>query len=117
MWNGGIKAAFLPAAALGYGEILGHEVGHGLVQAGSGLIYRNQTGALNEAIADAMGVAFRAWLENRDAGNEGLPEDVPDHLWRIRTPGRIMRDLSAPSTIRVPEIERPYPDHFDDYCT
>lgn len=115
LWHDGFQAAFLPAAALDYSEIVGHEFGHGLVQAGSSLIYRNQPGALNEAIADVLGVSFRAWLDNRDAGNDSLPERLPNRAWRIRTPTGAMRDLSAPSSITVPQSAKPYPDHFDDY--
>ena len=115
LWHDGFQAAFLPTAALDYSEIVGHEFGHGVVQAGSGLIYRNQSGALNESLADALGVAFRAWLDNRAAGNDGLPERLPDRAWRIRTPSGPLRDLSAPGSIRVPDAGKPYPDHFDDY--
>lgn len=42
-------------------DIIGHELTHGVVQFTAGLIYRNESGALNEAMADIMGVSADAW--------------------------------------------------------
>lgn len=115
LWHDMLKAAFMPAATLDYAEMIGHEFGHGMVQEGSGLLYRNQSGALNESIADALGVAFRAWVERGASGTSELPSTLQDQVWRIRIPGSTIRDLSAPGTLRVAGTGRPYPDHYRDY--
>ena len=111
-WHGGLNAFLLPSAALDYSEIIGHEIGHAIIHWGSGLIYKSQPGALNEAIADAVGVTFRAWLEN---GGTGLPADVPARVWQLRHPGGVIRDMRDPASLMDPQTGKPYPDHFDDY--
>ena len=114
-WHGRLKAVFLPAAGLDYADMIGHEFGHAVVQAGSGLLYRNQSGALNESISDALGVAFRAWVEHRASGTSQLPATLPDQAWRIRVPGLTIRDLSAPASLEAPGTGRRYPDHYRGY--
>ena len=114
-WHGGLKAAFMSNASLDYAEMIGHEFGHALVEAGSNLLYRNQSGALNESIADALGVAFRAWGERGASGKGELPATLQDQVWRIRAPGGTIRDLSAPGRIMVAGTGRPHPDHYRDY--
>lgn len=114
-WHGSLEAVFLPTAALDYADMIGHEFGHAVVQAGSGLLYRNQSGALNESISDALGVAFRAWVEHRASGTSQLPMTLQDQVWRIRVPGVTIRDLSAPASLTEPGTGLPYPDHYRDY--
>ncbi len=111
-WNSGANAAFIPAAALDYSEVVGHELGHAVIDEGSGLIYQGQPGALHEALADAFGAAFRAWLEN---GGAGVPERIPDSGWQIRAPGGVSRDMRDPGSLAVPGAGGRYPDHFDDF--
>ena len=111
-WNDQANAAFIPAAALEYGEVVGHEFAHGVIGAGSGLIYQGQPGALHESLADAFGIAFRAWLEN---GAAGVPESLPADGWRMRFPGGVSRDLRAPGSLAVPDAGGRFPDHFDDF--
>ena len=98
----------LPVAALDVPEVVAHELTHGVISSGGGLIYRHQSGALNEAISDAVGVAFAAWFRNgapRDAGTT-LPMTGRD--WRLLVPdGSVMRDMRDPGP--------PYPDHYDDF--
>ena len=113
-WYSGLNALFLPTAALDYSEVIGHEIGHGIVQSGSGLVYKRQSGALNESIADAVGVTFRAWLEN---GGRSLAAHVPDRIWKLRKPGGVIRDMKNPGSLVDPLTGKPYPDHFDDYRT
>ncbi|MDG2012061.1 MAG: M4 family metallopeptidase, partial [Pirellulaceae bacterium] len=59
-------------------DIVGHEVTHGVVQSTAGLIYRNQSGALNESFADIFGEAVENharnnndWLMGGDIGLNG----------------------------------------------
>ena len=48
-------------------DIVAHELTHGLTQYTSNLIYRNESGALNEAFSDILGTGRRVLLS--DAGN------------------------------------------------
>ena len=111
-WNGDANVAFIPRAALDYSEVVGHEFGHAVVDEGSGLIYQGQPGALHEALADAFGIAFRAWLEN---GGAGVPQRIAGDGWQIRFPGGISRDMRNPGNLAIPGAGGRYPDHFDDF--
>lgn len=71
-WNGQAifygngRTAFKPLArAL---DVAGHEMSHGVIQETAGLIYRNESGALNEAYADIFGamVERKNWLIGED---------------------------------------------------
>ena len=71
-WNGQAifygngRSAFRPLArAL---DVAGHEMSHGVIQETAGLIYRNESGALNESFADIFGamVERKNWLIGED---------------------------------------------------
>ena len=98
----------LPHKALKYPAIIGHEFTHGLINTGSGLIYEDESGALNEAISDAVGLTFVGWVAN------GAPRDPratltmrPEH-WQLRDPNGVLRDMKHPRRYNLP-------DHYDDY--
>jgi bacillolysin len=44
-------------------DIVGHELTHGVTQYTSGLIYRNESGALNEAFSDMMGTSIEFFFQ------------------------------------------------------
>jgi bacillolysin len=48
-------------------DIVAHELSHGVTEFSSGLIYMNESGALNEAFSDFMGVSVKFFF--RPAGN------------------------------------------------
>src|SRR4029079_12313672 len=59
-WNGtymvygdGDRTTFIPRA--GGIDVIGHELTHGVTEKTSGLVYQDQSGALNESWSDAMG--------------------------------------------------------------
>ena len=98
----------LPHEALKFPEIIGHEFTHGLINTGSGLIYKDESGALNEAISDAVGLTFVGWVKN------GAPRDPRATLtmrpgnWQLRAPDGVLRDMKHPRRYDLP-------DHYDDY--
>ncbi|PWK16366.1 M4 family metallopeptidase [Tumebacillus permanentifrigoris] len=49
-------------------DVIGHELTHGVTEKTSGLIYQDQSGALNESWSDAMGAVIegRNWLMGED---------------------------------------------------
>lgn len=53
------------AAAL---DVVAHEVMHGVTDFSSGLIYRNESGALNEAFSDIMGVGAEFYFQEAGSG-------------------------------------------------
>lgn len=108
-WFGnGWDEMYIPTIALPYIEVLFHELTHGIIDFGSGLVYENQSGALNEAIADAAGVTFRAWVES--GGRDGVSPQVIKMfpgMWELRSPNEILRNMQYPR-------EGGYPDHYGD---
>lgn len=57
--DGETNGMFYPLVSL---DVAGHEVSHGFTQQHSGLIYKEQSGAINEAFSDMAGQAVRAYL-------------------------------------------------------
>ena len=108
-WNSSLNIMMLPYSTLETPEIVMHEMTHGLVSNGSRLIYRDQSGALNESIADSIGVTFAAWLDR------GMPERADADLgmsaedWNLRFPGGApMRDLTNPGRLGHPDHHGAY---------
>ncbi len=54
-------------------DVVGHELSHGVTEATSGLIYQNESGALNEAFSDIMGTAIEF---SAGSGNWTIGEDI-----------------------------------------
>lgn len=42
-------------------DVTGHELAHGVIQYTAGLVYKGQSGALNEHFADVFGIAIKQW--------------------------------------------------------
>ena len=110
-WVSHKQSLYIPQQGLEYVEVTLHELGHGIVSNGSNLEYLFQPGALNESIADAIGVSFRAW---RDLGRKSSNEpNLTDDIWQIRFPDRIVRDMSNPRAVIHQAAQ--YPDHMEQY--
>ena len=105
------QALFMTEEGLQFPEIVLHELGHGIVSNGSNLEYIFQSGALNESIADAIGVSFKAWLHV--GKNSGGGEPIPREIWQMRGPEGVMRDLADPRSV-IDDVA-PYPDHMENY--
>lgn len=104
-WSSSLKLAAFTTRALEYSEMVGHELGHGLVTSGSRLIYQGESGALHESIADSIGVTFRAWIETNGNPAGKLPVDI----WDVRGPTGPIRDFRNPRRVRG------LPNHYSDY--
>lgn len=50
-------------------DIVAHELTHGVTDYSSDLIYRNESGALNEAFSDIMGASAEFFFQERGTGN------------------------------------------------
>jgi bacillolysin len=75
-------------------DVVAHELTHGVTEHTSGLIYQDQSGALNESWSDAMAAVIenKNWLVGEDIYTPGIPGDAlrsmenpnaygdPDHM-------------------------------------
>ncbi len=84
-------------------DVVAHELAHGVTASTSGLIYQNESGALNEAFSDIIGTATEfQWQPMGSSLGQAdwlLGEDV-------RVGGSAIRSMSNPLTFG-------HPDHYD----
>ena len=55
--------------SLGSIDVIGHEMGHGVTDATSGLVYSGESGGLNESASDINGEMVEAYARNGGTGN------------------------------------------------
>jgi Zn-dependent metalloprotease len=111
MWYGegdGVTETFNSAGL----DIVAHELTHGVTQYTSQLVYRNESGALNESISDIFGVSVEFFFEPIGSGRNRaewlLGEDATvDFARMLADPNydRPVRSLADPRT-------RFQPDHY-----
>jgi Zn-dependent metalloprotease len=96
-------------------DVIGHELGHGVIEDEAGLEYQGQPGALNEHVADVFGSMVK---------QHALDQTASEADWLIgadlRGPqfhGAALRSMTAPGTAYDdPVLGRdPQPDNFADY--
>ncbi len=77
-------------------DVIGHELGHGVVQHTLGLVYLGQAGALNESVCDVLGSLVKQHL----LGQEAVDADwlVGAELFTDEVEGVALRSLRAPGT-------------------
>ena len=96
-------------------SVIGHELGHGVVQYSSGLVYRGQSGALNESFCDVIG----ALVEQHSSGqsSEDASWLIGAGLFTDAVSGRALRSLAAPGSAYDDEVlgRDPQPGHLRDY--
>jgi bacillolysin len=80
-------------------DIVGHELSHGVTEYSANLIYRNESGALNEAFSDIMGTSIEFFFQ--PAGNGALRADYLIGEDTIRPGG--LRSLADPRTFGDPD--------------
>ena len=88
-------------------DIVAHELTHGVTDYTSGLEYRNESGALNEAFSDMVGVATEAYFQPR--GTNLLQADylIGEDSFQARRAGSVsgIRSIQAPAAYG-------HPDHY-----
>jgi Zn-dependent metalloprotease len=96
-------------------DVIGHELGHGVTEDETGLVYIQQPGALNEHLSDVWGSLIKQWALKQTAnkadwliGKGILAEGVQ---------GKALRSMSAPGTAYDdPKLGKdPQPAHMRDY--
>ncbi len=98
-------------------DVVGHEMTHGVTEHTAGLVYRNQSGALNESWSDVFGELIEQWSENRSGFGTSDAAKAADWLIGedVFTPGvegDALRSMKAPGTGYKGD---PQPGHMKDY--
>lgn len=96
-------------------SVIGHELAHGVVQYTSGLVYRDQSGALNESVSDVFGALVEQYaLEQTTDAASWL---IGAGLFTDEVEGAALRSMKAPGTAYDDDIlgKDPQPAHMDDY--
>lgn len=112
-WNGkqmiyGDGDGRLMISTSGSVDVIGHEMTHGVIEHTAKLIYEDESGALNESIADIMG----AFIENKEGDDLWL---LGEDIYDPHNPGVGLRDMKDPASIPMYLTETGfYPDHYDD---
>ncbi|MDP5307680.1 M4 family metallopeptidase [Paracoccus spongiarum] len=96
-------------------SVIGHEMAHGVIQHSGGLIYENQSGALNESIADVFG----SLAVQRSLGQQAHEADwlVGRGILGPGINGVALRSMKAPGTAYSDDLlgQDPQPWHMDHF--
>ncbi len=100
MYGDGDGKTFIPLSA-GL-DVIGHELTHAVTEHTANLVYKNESGALNESLSDIMGVM----VEKKDW-------DLGADIYTPDKPGDALRSLKDPASIPNPlKPSEGYPDHY-----
>ena len=119
-WNGsqmvygdGDGVIFKPL--VGSLSVIGHELTHGVVQFSGGLIYRDQSGALNESFADVFGTLTVQYKKKQEASEANWL--IGDGILGPNISGEALRSMKAPGQAYSDTIlgTDPQPFHMDFY--
>ncbi len=96
-------------------SVIGHELGHGVIQSASGLVYQGQSGALNESVADVLGVLTEQFLLGQTADQATWL--VGEGIFTDAVQGRALRSMIEPGTAYDDDElgKDPQPGHMRDY--
>ena len=94
-------------------DVIGHELGHGVTEDETGLVYMLQPGALNEHLSDVWGSLIKQWVLKQTA--EEADWIIGAGLLTKKVQGIGLRSMKAPGTAYDdPVLGRdPQPDHMD----
>ena len=98
-------------------SVIGHELTHGVTQHSAGLVYRDQSGALNESVSDVFGVLVEQYARRETTGQASWL--VGEGLFLPAVEGRALRSMRDPGTAYDDDVlgRDPQPAHMDDYIT
>ncbi|MDT9686937.1 M4 family metallopeptidase [Streptomyces sp. P9(2023)] len=106
MWYGQVSDGNRLVSLARHFVIIAHEMTHGVIETSSNLVYQDQSGALNESLADTMGVIIANWYQAPDR------EDVDTWNWEIGAGlgdgGLPLRDMSDPTRTGDPDHMRDF---------
>ena len=87
----GVNASVLTAL-----DIAGHEITHGMTERTAGLIYRGESGGLNEAMSDIFGKGVE-WYAAQQNPNVKFTWGVGESVWTPGTEGDALRYMNDPT--------------------
>jgi Zn-dependent metalloprotease len=98
-------------------DVVGHELGHGVTEYSSGLIYQGESGALNEHFSDVFGTAITQWVAGETP--DGADWLIGDEIMGPDLYGEALRSMAHPGTAYDNPIlgKDPQPAHYDDRYT
>jgi Zn-dependent metalloprotease len=96
-------------------DIIGHELTHGVTQFEAGLVYRDQSGALNESFSDVFGSLVKQKLRGQTAAQADWI--IGEGLFTPNVNGVGIRSMKAPGTAYNDPVigSDPQPAHMSDY--
>jgi Zn-dependent metalloprotease len=98
-------------------DVTGHEMSHGVVQYTANLVYKNQSGALNEHYADALGIAVKQFALGQTAQTSDWL--IGAEIMGPSLQGMSIRSMKAPGTAYNSPLlgKDPQPDHLSKLYT
>ena len=96
-------------------DIIGHELAHGVTEDEAGLIYFQQSGALNESMSDVFGSLVKQYSLRQTADRADWL--IGAGLFTEAVQGDALRSMKAPGTAYDDPVlgKDPQPAHMDDY--
>ncbi|QHF51514.1 M4 family metallopeptidase [Pseudomonas sp. S49] len=93
-------------------DVIGHELAHGVTESEAGLIYANQSGALNESLSDVFGVLTKQYSLGQTA--EQADWLIGADLLMPKIQGKGLRSMSHPGTAYDDPLlgKDPQPEHM-----
>ena len=93
-------------------DVVAHELAHGVTQFASGLIYKDESGALNEHFSDVFGTAITQWVSSE--GPDEADWLIGDEIMGPDLYGEALRSMRYPGTAyNNPTIGKdPQPAHY-----
>lgn len=96
-------------------DVLAHEFGHAVTEHTAALVYRDQSGALNESISDVFAACFKQHLAGQSAADGDWL--IGEGIFVAGIKARALRDMAAPGTAYddLTLGTDPQVGHMDDY--
>ncbi|QKJ19949.1 M4 family metallopeptidase [Microbacterium hominis] len=96
-------------------SVIAHELAHGVIEDEGGLVYRGQSGALNESIADVFGAL--AEQHHRSDTAQTATWLIGEGIFTDAVEGAALRSLAAPGTAYDDDVlgRDPQPAHMRDF--
>ncbi len=96
-------------------NVVAHELAHGVIESEAGLVYHNQSGALNESISDVFGVLVQQYSLRQTADQADWL--IGAELLTDRVQGHALRSMANPGSAYDDPLlgKDPQPGHMRDF--